>query len=240
VPPTAEGRWSLVGVTDRPAPTEWAAAMASQLLIRHGVVTREITALESLPGGFGPVYQVLRRMEETGRIRRGYFVAGLGGAQFAQPAAVDLLRSKADDEGPPIAAMLAATDPANPYGSLVPWPAWPGAGGRGASRSAGARVMLTGGWPAAWIARGDRQLLILLPEEEPDRSRTGRALAAALVAAARRMPEGQQGWLIEAINGAPAASRAEAAYLTEAGFAATGFGLQLRVPRRKPDPDRAS
>jgi ATP-dependent Lhr-like helicase len=100
--------------------------------------------------------------------------------------------------------------------------------------------VLTGGWPAAWIARGDRQLLILLPEEEPDRSRTGRALAAALVAAARRMPEGQQGWLIEAINGAPAASRAEAAYLTEAGFAATGFGLQLRVPRRKPDPDRAS
>jgi ATP-dependent Lhr-like helicase len=237
VPPTAEGRWSLVGVVHRPSPTEWAASMASQLLTRHGIVTRDVATVESLPGGFGLVYQVLRRLEETGRIRRGYFVAGLGGAQFAQPAAVDLLRSKSEDTGEPMAVMLAATDPANPYGALVPWPAWPGGGRRGASRSAGARVVLINGWPAAWIAKGDRQMLVLLTESEPDRSRTGRALAAAMVAAARRMPEGQQGWLIEGINGAPASSTAESSYLIEAGFAATGLGLQLRVPRRKAESD---
>jgi ATP-dependent Lhr-like helicase len=239
VPPTAEGRWSLVGVVNRPAPTEWAAAMAAQLLTRHGIVTREAATLESLPGGFALVYQVLRRMEETGRIRRGYFVAGLGGAQFAQPAAVDLLRSKGEETGAPLAVMLAATDPANPYGSLLPWPAWPGAGSRGASRSAGARVVLVGGWPVAWIARGDRQMLVMLPEEEPDRSRTGRALAAAMVAAAIRMPEGQQGWLVEGINGAAAAAAAESIYLIDAGFAATGLGLQLRVPRRRAEADSA-
>ncbi|MDP2391415.1 MAG: DEAD/DEAH box helicase, partial [Acidobacteriota bacterium] len=87
VPPSAEGRWALAPVADG-TPTTWAAAMANQLLMRHGVVTRDVAVIEQLPGGFSALYPVLRRLEETGRIRRGYFVAGLGAAQFAQPGAV--------------------------------------------------------------------------------------------------------------------------------------------------------
>ena len=109
---------------------------------------------------------MLRRLEETGRIRRGYFVAGLGAAQFAQPGAVDLLRDarEAADE---ITVTLSATDPANPYGVLMPWPL------EKATRTAGARVVLVNGQLAAWIGRGDRQLIVSLPADEPERSRSG-------------------------------------------------------------------
>ena len=121
IPPSAEGRWTLV-----PPPaastTTWATAMANQLLVRHGVVTRDVTAIEQLPGGFSSMYPVLRRLEETGRIRRGYFVAGLGAAQFAQPGAVDLLRDMRDDRDEIVTVTISATDPANPYGVLIPWP----------------------------------------------------------------------------------------------------------------------
>ena len=96
--------------------------MANQLLVRHGVVTRDVTAIEQLPGGFSSMYPVLRRLEETGRIRRGYFVAGLGAAQFAQPGAVDLLRDMRDDRDEIVTVTISATDPANPYGVLIPWP----------------------------------------------------------------------------------------------------------------------
>ena len=96
--------------------------MADQLLARHGVVTRDVTAIEQLPGGFSALYPVLRRLEETGRIRRGYFVAGLGAAQFAQPGAVDLLRDMRDGRDEIVTVTLSATDPANPYGVLIPWP----------------------------------------------------------------------------------------------------------------------
>ena len=85
------------------SPTEWATAMAQQLLARHGIVTRDVTAIEQLPGGFSGVYPVLRRLEETGRIRRGYFVAGLGAAQFAQPGAIDLLRDARDERDETVA-----------------------------------------------------------------------------------------------------------------------------------------
>ena len=154
---------------DRASPTVWAKAVTEQLLARHGVVTREVTTLNPLPGGFSAVYPVLRRLEETGRVRRGYFVAGLGAAQFAPPGAVDLLRAQRDPREEPQVATLAATDPANPYGALVPWPDWPGAHrcGRRDPR-ARASCWSTAGL-AAWIARGDRQLLSALPEEEPDR-----------------------------------------------------------------------
>src|SRR5262249_35905720 len=96
-PPSAEGRWTLVGrEPSGPRPrtaTDWAAAWAQQLLARHGVLTREAVASEGTLGGFGVVYPVLKAMEEAGRIRRGYFVAGLGATQFALPGALDLLRS---------------------------------------------------------------------------------------------------------------------------------------------------
>jgi ATP-dependent Lhr-like helicase len=100
-----------------------------------------------------------------------------------------------------------------------------------ASRSAGARVILVDGRLTAWIARGDRALLVSLPADEPDRARAGRALAQELVALAHRAAEGSRGWLIEEINAAPAGSDPAASFLLEAGFAATAMGLQLRVTR---------
>jgi ATP-dependent Lhr-like helicase len=238
VPPSAEGRWTLAPAATG-TPTSWAAVMANQLLLRHGVVTRDIAAVEQLPGGFSALYPVLRRLEETGRIRRGYFVAGLGAAQFAQPGAVDLLRS-ARETTDDATITLSSTDPANPYGVLIPWPlaatATPASGetaaADGRSRRAGARVVLVNGQLAAWIGRGDRQLVISLPADEPERSRTGRALARELVRIANNAPDGRRGWLIEEINGQPAATDPASHYLIEHGFAATAMGLQLRVSKR--------
>ena len=232
VPPTAEGRWSALDATTPPSATVWAAALTRQLLARHGVVSREVTALEPLTGGFSTVYPVLRRLEDTGRVRRGYFVAGLGGAQFAEPGAVDRLRAERDPAPDVRAVTLAATDPANPYGALVEWPVWNGAPAVRASRVAGARVVLVDGHATAWIARGDRQLLIALPDEEPERGRRGRALARELVRVAQQSTADRRGWLIAEINAAPAVASLMAAFFVEAGFAVSSGGLQLRVARR--------
>ncbi|MDP1572191.1 MAG: crosslink repair DNA glycosylase YcaQ family protein, partial [Vicinamibacterales bacterium] len=232
LPASAEGRWTAIVAPAGRTTTAWATAMAQQLLARHGVVTREVAQVESLPGGFSTLYPVLRRLEEAGRVRRGYFVAGLGAAQFAQPGAVDLLRASRDAAEAPQAVTLAAADPASPFGTLLPWPTWTGETARGASRSVGARVVLVDGHLAAWIARGNRVLLVSLPAEDPDRGRAGRALAAEIVALAHRAPEGQRGWLIEEINGLPASRAPEAECFIDAGFTATGGALQLRVPHR--------
>jgi ATP-dependent Lhr-like helicase len=231
IPPSAEGRWTVVPAPSS-TPTTWAAAMANQLLVRHGVVTRDVTAIEQLPGGFSAMYPVLRRLEETGRIRRGYFVAGLGAAQFAQPGAVDLLRDMREDRDEVVTVTLSATDPANPYGVLMPWPMTAAADSRGATRTAGARVIIVNGRAAAWISRGDRQLIVCVPDDEPERSRIGRAMARELVAIAQRAPEGRRGWLVEEINGKPAIEDPAGQYLLQAGFTSTAMGLQLRVPRR--------
>ncbi|MGC2299359.1 MAG: DEAD/DEAH box helicase, partial [Acidobacteriaceae bacterium] len=125
-PPSAQGRWTVIPAPDRTSPaaqTAWSHAIAQQLLHRYGIVTRETVAQENLPGGFSAVYEVLKALEAQGRIRRGYFIAGLGGAQFAQPAAVELLRSLSAN--PPAQSemlLLAAADPANPWGSILRWP----------------------------------------------------------------------------------------------------------------------
>ena len=245
VPPSAEGRWALVAPAASSA-TAWAAAMANQLLTRHGVVTRDVTAIEHLPGGFSALYPVLRRLEETGRIRRGYFVAGLGAAQFAQPGAIDLLRDAREERDEVITVTVSATDPANPYGVLIPWPIRLDEAGREpassrsgqATRSAGARAVIVNGRLAAWISRGDRQLIVCLPDDEPDRSTVGRALARELVEIARRAPEGRRGWLIEEINGQSAIEHPASQYLLQHGFASTAMGLQLRGvrPRTEDDP----
>jgi ATP-dependent Lhr-like helicase len=224
VPPTAEGRWSAVAtVTATTASTtEWGAAIAQQLLTRHGIVTRETAASEAIAGGFSAVYQVLKAMEDAGRVRRGYFVAGLGGAQFALPAALDQLRAMREPPEEPHAMIVAATDPANPYGSTVKWPD-SGDPGRGPTRTAGALVVLVDGMLAAYLRRGERELLVFAPEAEPLRSRLTRATARALVdlAAAR-------GMLVSEINGTSATAHDATAIFIEAGFAATGMGLQLR------------
>ena len=120
------------------SPTEWSTALAQQLLTRYGVVTREVGAAESIPGGFSAVYDVLRALDESGRVRRGYFVGGVAATQFALPPALDLLRSLRQPPEEPEAVILAAADPANPYGTLLKWPARDADGAATPARDAGA------------------------------------------------------------------------------------------------------
>ena len=138
-----------------PSPTERSLAQAHQLLDRYGVLTRESALAEGIEGGFAGVYPVLKALEERGEVRRGYFVAGLGAAQFALPGAVDRLRASREVEQPEPPVVLAATDPAQPYGAAV---AWPDSAGRPA-RSAGAHVVLVDGEPVVFVERGGRSLI---------------------------------------------------------------------------------
>ncbi len=234
-PPSAEGRWTLVP-SQQGTTTDWAAAWARQLLARHGVLTREAVASEGTVGGFGVVYPVLKAMEEAGKIQRGYFVAGLGATQFALPGALDLLRSMrhpSPESAESEVVVLAATDPANPYGAGIrfPAPAADGASkpGRAPTRSVGATVILVDGALAAYLTRGDRQLLTYLPDAEPLRSNTARAIARALRERAR-MPVGEEltprGMLIEEIDGAPPSANPIAPYLARAGFLTGAMGFQ--------------
>ena len=160
-PPTAAGRWSLVADLTRAAPaaTERAAALTATLLDRHGVLTRDAVVAEDVPGGFSAVYPVLRAMEDAGRARRGYFVEGLGAAQFALPGAVDRLRSTREAAREPEAVVLAATDPANAYGAALPWPPPPPGVRQRPRRVAGAHVVLVDGQLALFAERGGRSLL---------------------------------------------------------------------------------
>ena len=125
-PPGSEGRWFLVPAPRKPpTDTERRAALSRALLERHGVLTREAVAAEGIAGGFSTVYPVLKAMEEAGQVRRGYFVAGLGATQFALAGADDRLRGEREAPEPEAARtlVLAATDPANPYGAALRWPA---------------------------------------------------------------------------------------------------------------------
>ena len=207
--------------------------MAQQLLTRYGVVFRETAHAENLPGGFSAVYDVLKAMEETGRVRRGYFAADLGATQFAMPAAVDLLRSlRTEREGERREMlMLAATDPANPYGALLRWPA----GGDAASsmtRSVGARVLLCDGALVAYLRRGNPNVQVFLPEEEPGHGQVARALAEFFVARVRGDRDddsaGRAGMLIATVNGIAAADSEMARPLLDAGFVAGAMGFNVR------------
>ncbi len=215
VPPRAQGRWSLLTAASATAPTgtERAMALAGTLLQRHGVLTREAVASEGIPGGFGGIYPVLRAMEEAGRIRRGYFVEGCGAAQFALPGAVDALRTQRAVGGPPV--VLAAVDPANPYGAVLPWPKLDGR----PSRSAGAYVVLRGGELRFFVERGGRSLLCAGQPDEDDIS----ALAAVAVRLGRLD--------LQSIGGQPPTTHPLASLLKAAGFVASPRGLVL-YPQR--------
>ncbi|HKT81902.1 MAG TPA: DEAD/DEAH box helicase [Vicinamibacterales bacterium] len=241
VPPTVEGRWSLIREASRSRKkadaTRWATAVAKQLLARYGIVTRENVAAEGLPGGFSLVYPVLKAMEDHGHVRRGYFVSGLGATQFAQPQALDLLRANRDPavwrDAQPEVVVLAAADPANPYGAALKWPDVTETAGRGPTRSVGATVFLIDGELAGYANRGDRQLAIWIPEEEPARSKASRALAGAVFGRAtgdQDPAREAKGMLIETINGIRAAAHPFARFLVEAGFisGASGLGVSLR------------
>jgi ATP-dependent Lhr-like helicase len=249
-PPAAEGRWTLVGdrapeadtSTTAAHATKRAAAWAQQLLARHGVLTREAVGAEAIPGGFSAVYPVLKAMEESGRIRRGYFVAGLGATQFALPGAVDLLRAlrvpaMQDVDDTAQVAVLAATDPANPYGAALKFPAVihsdpdSARAGRGPTRTVGATVILVDGALAAYLARGDRQLLTFLPDAEPQHSRFGRAVAQVLLDRARSGGDAPRGMLIEEIDGRPPSAHPFSRYLSDAGFLSGAMGFQPDLRR---------
>ncbi len=232
-PPAAEGRWSLLAerVPSVASDTQWSTATAQQLLARYGVVTREVAAAEGITGGFGAVYDVLKALEDSGRVRRGYFVGGVGATQFALPPALELLRSLRDVPEEPEVLVLAATDPANPYGTILKWPqasAADEAAGRGPTRTVGALVVLVNGALAAYLPRGGRQLVVFLPEDEPARSTTARALAERLAELARDETRG--GLLVSEINGRDPMEHPLAASLIEAGFNASAMGLQMRRP----------
>jgi ATP-dependent Lhr-like helicase len=236
---SASGTAKAVPFQNRaPSATERSHALALQLLHRYGVLLRESVAAENVPGGFSAVYDVLKALEESGRIRRGYFVAGLGATQFALPAAVDLLRqlrSELTAEKPEF-VQLAAADPANPYGSVLRWPDLPVAAEDSESapriltRATYAEVILRNGQLVAWLRRGNPNLLIFLPAEEPERSQVAAGLAHFFSARGqeRMRASSHEGALITTINGLPVAAHFIARFLMDAGFHPGPLGMHLR------------
>ncbi len=235
-PPTVVGRWSRLPEADID-PTRRAYAIAELLLDRYGIVTRGSVVAEEVPGGFAAVYRVLAAAEESGRVRRGYFVDGLGASQFGGSGAVDRLRSgsriadgggpSTGDREPPATIVLAATDPANPYGAALPWPDRAREGQETSKhqpgRKAGALVVLIDGALVLYVERGGRTLLTWTDSTD--------ALQSAADALALAVREGALGRLtVEKADGAPVLGSADplAAALLAAGFHATPRGLRLR------------
>lgn len=176
---------------------------------------------ERAPGGFAATYQVLKAMEESGRCRRGYFVEGLGGAQFAMPGAVDRLRAIAADPPSQAAVVLAATDPANPYGAALPWP--PDERAHRPGRKAGASVVLVDGALALYLEKGGRSVLTF---DHALIEHAARAVAADVQAG--RLPTVS----IERVDGRPCPTEgALIDALTDAGFSPTSKGMRLRARR---------
>jgi ATP-dependent Lhr-like helicase len=244
-PPTVSGRWSLLppAETDR---TRRLHALAGALLDRHGILIRGAVAIERVSGGFAALYPVLRAMEEAGQCRRGYFVEGLGAAQFALPGAVDRMRAMAEAAPASAAAgyalpaaaapaeasarsaastvvVLAAADPANAYGAALPWPARPDEtpGGHRPGRKAGALVILADGQLILYVERGGKTLLSWTSDPallDP--------AAAALAGAVR---DGALGRLtVERADGTGVYDSPLARALEAAGFRPTPRGLRLR------------
>ncbi|HEY3833484.1 MAG TPA: DEAD/DEAH box helicase [Acidimicrobiia bacterium] len=218
-PPAGAGRWSLVApaLEPRPAATEWAHATALTTLERHGVVTREAVNAEGIPGGFSSLYPVLRALEDAGKVRRGWFVAELGAAQFASTGAIERLRSYREPEPEAAALLLAAADPAQPFGAVLPWPEH--SGGR-PTRTVGAHVVLVDGRLAAYLDRSHGVLTFAAGGDDPER------WIEAIAEAQRRDRLGSLEW--QTIDGAPAREAGVAEALRDAGFKDSYRGLVLR------------
>ncbi|HEU5033113.1 MAG TPA: ATP-dependent helicase [Spirillospora sp.] len=237
-PPTVAGRWWPLPARETTA-TLRSHALAEALLERYGIVIRGAVAAERTPGGFSAVYPVLRAFEESGRCRRGYFVEGLGAAQFALPGAVDRLRALRPSAAAPDdisalwetprkpdvrALVLAAADPANPYGAALPWPGRDDevASGHKPGRKAGALVVLVEGRLVLYVERGGKTLLTW--DDDPD------VLQPAVDALALAVREGALGKLtVERADGTAINDSPLAAALESAGFHPTPRGLRLRA-----------
>jgi ATP-dependent Lhr-like helicase len=244
-PPEAAGRWSLVEPVEadapggesgngtgasvharRPSPTERLHATSLALLDRHGVVTREAVASEGIEGGFSAVYPILRALEEAGRIRRGYFVDGLGAAQFALAGAIERLRTMRDSARSPAERdihLLAAADPANPYGAAISWPRRGEADRRPLQRATGAYVVLVDGVAALYLERGGATLQTLPAADDPDVAEAAARALHALVGD-RRVRE----LVITKIDGLPIAESPFRDVLVAAGFGQGYRGLVLK------------
>jgi ATP-dependent Lhr-like helicase len=215
-PATASGRWSALPASSTNA-TRRAHALAEILLDRYGVVTRGVAAAENVPGGFAALYRTLSAFEEAGRCRRGHFVEGLGAAQFALPGAVERLRSTPARSR---SWVLAATDPANPYGASLAWPARPDS--HRPARRAGAMVVIVDGELGLYLERGGRTALTW-----PDTDSS--LIEASVQALAHNVQERGGDVAIERVNGEPVRASALAAPLLAAGFHPTPRGLRLRA-----------
>ena len=228
-PPTVAGRWSLLPAPEASA-TIRATALAEQLLERHGIVTRGAVISEGVVGGFSTAYKVLSGLEETGRTRRGYFIEGLGAAQFATPATVDRLRAfagerdtEADAADRPLSALtLGATDPANPFGAALGWPADAEErhGGHRPGRKAGALVVLIDGALGLYVERGGKTVLDFT-SDQAQRDAAAASLAATIRATGGRLR-------VEKVDGVFAIGTPLGDALTASGFAPTPQGLRLR------------
>jgi ATP-dependent Lhr-like helicase len=237
------GRWSLTvslfaaSGAEEVDPSARRRALAELLLERYGILTRELVLAEGVPGGFAALYPELCRLETLGVARRGYFVEGLGGAQFALPGAVERLRAqRAPEEAR--AVVLAATDPAQPYGAVLAWPARQAASARTGplssssplpaasaarrpSRVPGAHVVMVGAEPVLYLERGRRALQVLCAGEDP---RVEVALGA-LADAARAGGLGRVA--LERVNGAPVMGTHWETALAAVGFHAGPRRLTL-------------
>ncbi|MEO6398629.1 MAG: DEAD/DEAH box helicase, partial [Tepidiformaceae bacterium] len=229
LPPESSGRWSATASPGQELPSATARAhrLATTLLERHGVVTRETVASEGVVGGFSAVYPVLKAMEDGGRIRRGYFVEGLGAAQFALPGAVERLRAERERPEEPRVVVLAATDPANPYGATLPWPKREEDQRRQLQRAAGAQVVLVDGEPVVYLDRSGRGITTLPAFDSPNVH--GLALAGLLAAFEQR---GGRGLKLERIDGLQAADSPVVEAFLAGGFTVGYRGLTYRPPTR--------
>ena len=209
-----------------PSETDRRASIARALLDRYGIVTREAAHAEDVPGGFAGVYDVLKTLEAQGRVRRGYFVEGRGGAQFAQPGADDGLRQVRDAGAGARPIVLAATDPANVWGAILDWP--PSPGDARPQRAAGAVVVIADGAILGWMGRGEHPVITFLPEDEGARAESAHALAQGL---AGLVDSGTRpALLVGSIDGVDASASPLAPAFVRAGFVATARGLMKRRP----------
>ncbi|MCI0444866.1 DEAD/DEAH box helicase, partial [bacterium] len=230
VPLEGAGRWSLVRniipqQQDPRSGAERMTALANQFLNRLGVVTREAIGSEKIAGGFSAVYPVFKLMEESGKIRRGYFIAGRGAAQFALSGALDRLRDFREPAEDPQTYLLAATDPANPYGAVLPWPERNDSFHFG--RNAGARVILIDGQLAAYLGKGEKNLLTFVPADDPLIDRKATAIAQGLsseVESGRR-----RAIVISSVDGQAPGDTSLGSALKNEGFVAFTHGWQKRA-----------
>ncbi len=237
--PGTQGRWALLPTAFSRTPTEHLSAMATQLLERHGVLTREAMKLEGIEGGFSAVYPVLKALEEAGRVRRGYFVEGLGATQFALPGADDRLRKHRDapiDSLDRRTDVLAATDPANVFGAVVPWPRDEETAKGTLQRAAGAQVILGDGVLLGVVSRSREAVTSFLPPADPDKTRAAVQLAEGLGRGFGRVrgKRGGAGVVLKRIDGEAAATSSISTHLRAAGFSPSAQGMFKRLP---PDPN---